>query len=417
MSQSMSAIKPAPWNKPLDWDIQVTELGEPRISFAHSVKREQPSSQHGSVLPLDMLPTELQLHILWSCDRPTLWALMRVSSAMRTEAKKLFWSYPDTWYHVDGEWLLTGGYTGQTHCDTDSMALVEQLAIDLESCSTLLFDFERQYWAAGRSPRMPASTLEDRIHDWWQTVQSRFPRATRIIVSEDSYRLTETALPHELDLMLRMHPPVIDVSISIVRAIEDEGYLERRLWRRPDDGNILVDSVGEQHVLLPPKIFRGPVGEWQHHYYQLFRHVGKARATSKILIEARERHQFDGRAEPFQCPKHICGRTFEAPGEWTAHAFQTSHNEDWNGSVPLDEYKDSFERHRSEVKNILEEGVRKAMVRMQIAWGEEESEKRQNAEQTFVHQLEHDPLYAQELPARECSIWEDYLRDMSDAIQ
>lgn len=65
---------------------------------------------------------------------------MQVSSTLRIEAKKLFWSSLDVWYHIDGLWLLTGGYTGHTEYDVDAMAHVEQINISLGNADWLAHD-------------------------------------------------------------------------------------------------------------------------------------------------------------------------------------------------------------------------------------------------------------------------------------
>ena len=83
------AIQKAPWTKPLNWDLHTNPYGEPCIPFSLYVRSERTTSY--TALPgFWILPTELQIRILFFCDAPTLFQLMQVSTAMRVEAKKLF---------------------------------------------------------------------------------------------------------------------------------------------------------------------------------------------------------------------------------------------------------------------------------------------------------------------------------------
>ena len=51
---------------------------------------------------------------------------------------------------------------------------------------------------------------------------------------------------------------------------------------------------------------------------------------------------------------------------------------------------------------------------MRVVWGEEGSQQRREAEDAFLYQLEHDPLYAQREPPRERLVWLDYMLDMNN---
>ncbi|KAF2028510.1 hypothetical protein EK21DRAFT_69651, partial [Setomelanomma holmii] len=79
------------------------------------------------------LPTELQLQVLPFCHSATLFQLMHVSSAIRYEARKLFWSDPRSRYLVHGEWLQAGGYSGHTLNALDVLACIEHIEVDFGS--------------------------------------------------------------------------------------------------------------------------------------------------------------------------------------------------------------------------------------------------------------------------------------------
>jgi hypothetical protein len=85
------------WARSLNWDLEATHYSEPRVPFAIYVRPSDTDSQEpsGAFTGFQILPAELQIHILSLCDAHTLFQLMHVSSATRAEAKKLFWSLPD----------------------------------------------------------------------------------------------------------------------------------------------------------------------------------------------------------------------------------------------------------------------------------------------------------------------------------
>ncbi|KAH7088344.1 hypothetical protein FB567DRAFT_579235, partial [Paraphoma chrysanthemicola] len=68
---------------------------------------------------LHYMVSELQLHVLGLCDDATLFQLMHVSSAVRIETRKLFWSRPNEWYEVGSTWLLAGAFAGHTYAALD----------------------------------------------------------------------------------------------------------------------------------------------------------------------------------------------------------------------------------------------------------------------------------------------------------
>lgn len=118
----LDCMSKPPWSKPLNWNLHVTRDGEGRIPFHFFVQcnnEQGPSSpsQCPSFPKFARLPPELRLRVLASCSGPTLWQAMRASSALRVEAAKLFWADEDTYYVVESEWLLGGGYPGNTWYD------------------------------------------------------------------------------------------------------------------------------------------------------------------------------------------------------------------------------------------------------------------------------------------------------------
>lgn len=55
---------------------------------------------------------------------------MHVSSTVRDEAKKLFWSESTTRYHIYGYWLFSGGYPAHACHDSESLAYMQYIEVD-----------------------------------------------------------------------------------------------------------------------------------------------------------------------------------------------------------------------------------------------------------------------------------------------
>lgn len=342
---------------------------------------------------------------------------MQVSSAMRVEARKLFWSCPDAWYWVDGHWLLAGGFPGHAHHAIDFLAHIEQVEVDFNNIKTLREDWEAEICRNHvGEPVAPSQGVEDRIRDFWQTLQHRLPRATNVVVSESRPRRAGESPPHDFKVMVEMCHAGISASASFFKmAAGNTHRLERSLWRRArGDASTaggwekISPTWTRQSILLPPKEFRGPVGAYERVLYKSRRYCLQKWAEQRLLIEAIERHHFHERHEPFDCFHPECNAQFGLPGEWTLHAIDSGHSP---SAVPPDEVKASFDQH----KNMLEQ-----MQKQDVAWGrvkedrgEDGSKRRHNAEQAFLHQLDHDPLYAHGKPARECSTWVMYTRNMT----
>lgn len=103
------------WTDPLDWDLLTTISCEKLELFARHVRLLSDPKWTPSFLSFPCLPLEVQVHILTMCDSATLFSLMHVSTTMRKEASKLFWSDPNVWYTIEGSWLLSGGLAGDTY--------------------------------------------------------------------------------------------------------------------------------------------------------------------------------------------------------------------------------------------------------------------------------------------------------------
>jgi len=410
------AISKGPWTKPLNWNLQATNYGEPCIPFALYVQLEPTRSLYTIFPQFRALPTELQLRILRFCDSPTLFQLMKVSSAMRVEAKILFWSFPDAWYRVEAEWLLAGGFPGHAHHAINILPYVEQVEVSFDHMDSLYQDWEAEI-SRGRLEEsvVPIQSVEDRVRSFWQTLQYRFPRATDVVVTESTPREATELLPDDLKIIVERCPKGIHASASFLKRATGYTYLlERNLWRQAESDS---ETAGEwqqitsmwihQSILLPPKEFRGPVGAYDSTFYKFHRYCRQKTGAQLLVIEAVERHHFHERRKPFNCLKPGCEVGFEGPGEWTLHAIDNAH---FRSAVVPDSVKALFDQSNS----LLEQTYRqdRTWSKIKAAWSKERSEKRRNTEQAFLHQLDYDPLHAHGKPARECSTWLLYTLDL-----
>ena len=87
------------------------------------------------------------------------------------------------------------------------------------------------------------------------------------------------------------------------------------------------------------------------------------------------------------------------------HAIDNGHESTKNGPILPDKARILLDLHEERLERIKQQDIYEAVKRMQDAWGIPGSKKRHTAEQAFLHQLDHDPLYSQGRPARESFTW------------
>jgi hypothetical protein len=444
------------WAKPLDFNLHCTYWGEFRVPFALYVKPELAGSSCPAIPQFCLLPPELQLRVIHFCDSSTLFQLMQTSSFMRVEAKKLFWSYPDAWYCVDGAWLHDGGYTGDTELDIDFLACVEQLDVNLRQLGPRNWIGTTDYdqWEnnldkiLAEAPVALFQRMDKRICDFWKILRRLCPRATHVVLSISAEWNVKNSLSAIEKRIVNMCPAGMSVFVSLFRGEEGSCLrIERSLWRLAGDGTFEADKWElispawvQRNILLPPKDFRGPVGWFQRSDYKRYRLNLQESASRVLLNQAIERHYFHERHESFDCFVPECNAQFHSPGEWTQHANETRHDDKVS---PPDNVKALFDQHKKKLERLNKE-MREAHRPIYKAWnlikghsGAEssrgpilfhqpehddedqaiiyhiESEFRYecleyDAELAFLYQIEHDPSYAQAKPPRESRLWELY---------
>ena len=448
------AARLGPWDKPLDFNLHINYEGEPRIPFALYVKPDPVGSNLAcSTFPqFCLLPVELQRHVLYFCDGPTLFQLMHIS-VTRPEAKKLFWSDPHTWYYLDGGWLRYGGQTGETFYDLSFLVDVERVNI----CFNWL---EARQWTQTRPQHMDQM---DMLRRFWRLVQDFCPRLTHVLISTHSRRSQPLdSLPTFLGTFLRLCPAGINISLSLLQGHQFPGEpnykprCERSLWR-PIGNDTSTANVEYQWekvftdwapriVLLPPKNFHGPVGAYQRRLYRSDRRMMQIQATELLLVDAIERNHFHERHNPFVCFAPDCQVWFKAPGEYLLHAFQTGHI---TSASPPENVKALFDKHNQNLDRLygqddyeLYDQDTKEYSRGTSSYGPIQSpcdedqamisemeaeelyykdyfenqvmldEREHKAMRKFLYQLKHDPLYVTMFPAEESGLWDSFMQDL-----
>jgi hypothetical protein len=407
------------WTTELDWNLHATHDGEIHVPFQFYVRPRDGHQRAESFLQFLQLPAELQIAIFHHCDSAVLFQLMRVSSKTRREAEKLFWSCPDSWVQIDGPWLLAGGFSGHTYNAIDFLARVKQVEVQFGGLGPLSHnaweDGVRQY-----AKRPPDHIRDQQINKFWQTLQWRFPCATNVVLSGLSGDDAGVPPPAAYTITAEKCPSRIRTSVSCLQPITGHHARKTRtLWRqtRPDSSQLATWEVvtldwTRQIVLPPHRTFSGPVGAFcrigYYHSLCFYRHF----ASQLLLIQATKAYHLHPDQRPYICPFSGCSLQFELPGQWATHMIDIGHDP---GEIdpPGELFRISFKDHFARQARIEQQYV-DDMADLRIQWGKEGSQQRMDAEQAFLTQLQHDPLYTHEKPPEESVIWLHYKRTMCE---
>lgn len=246
--------------RPLDFLLQCCYSNH-HVCVPFSRHVSQPKSASSATFPqYTLLPTELQLKVLKSCETSTLFQLMHTSRFMRVEAMNLFFSDPESVYLVDGNWLVKGGYYGtpanlkdhlsETYYDPAFMQQVQYITIEFGWDKPIIIDPQA----------------------FWSTVQRLFPRLKHVTMSMPDNTLRANILETNKVQAVSLreasedHPSGIGVSITFVcKAVgkcwdlvtpqtDTMGY--ETLWEERDYHPDLL-------ITMPYKTSNGRIGEVQ----------------------------------------------------------------------------------------------------------------------------------------------------------
>lgn len=397
-------------------------MGETYVAFRDHVHTElahQPNRGFPQFLQLAM---ELQLHILSFCDSATLFQLMHASSTTRGEARKLFWSDPNTRYLIKGTWLFSGGFSGHTLNAVDALLCMQHIQVHFGTVHAL----HDNAWEDGVRQRVGEPTpdvSEKRIRDFWQTLQRCFPCVTNVVLSKaDEFDDAEALPPEDLEAIAERCPAGIRTTISCLQGeLVCNRRLRQRLWRQVRNDSThstqweTVDLQWTRpSVLPPPKQFLGPVGafcrlEYHRHTYNYLRW-----AHQLLLMQARDAYYLQELQVPYICPHLECDSQFERPGEWILHAIDTAHDFDLD-PPPCETLEILFAKHSAKLAHIAQQCA-DASRSIRIEWGTKGSKQRDDVKQAFHHQLRHDALYTHEKVPEESAIWYRYQKELEYAF-
>jgi hypothetical protein len=407
--------------KELDWNLHTTQSWEKRIPFASYV---QPSTapnwllQQASAVPqFSTLPVELQFRILSFCCAPTLFQIMHVSSTLRTEASKLFWSKSNAYFHVSGYWLLSGGYPGDSCWDLSFLLQVQNVEIEYDSATI-----------ADICP-LPDGVIElrqDRITAFWNIVKQRFPSARRVLLTlpietiawwKDSepvllpFRALVQACPVDIEVYAlvleeqRLPASTTTNSLSTMESWQDSVY------QRAANGTwAKVTSLQKRKtILMPMKEFNGPVGQFLRIRYEGARLHMRKRALWPLMIKAVAQHYLCGREnEAFSCPSSTCNAHFAESRDWILHAAQ-SHSQDWKDFEILPSDTRAVFKERAQALESSLNHLDKQYAEIIDQWNGEGGKNQREIEQDWIEQLENDKAWDTGKCARESRLWLDFV--------
>jgi hypothetical protein len=407
-------VPKGPWTTSLNWKTLATPYRETRSTFHQHVQSGDDIS--GSSFPQFIrLPVELQRHTLRFCDGATLFALMHASSTTRDEARKLFWSDPDTRYLVEGGWLLRGGFIGYTHDDVEALACMTHIEVD---CSEVDLPRHLVSYEDKRPWHRIQPTDEDMqqgVERFWSTLCQVFPRAVDIVLSEDIPFDTAAPVPFGLVSLAKGCPVKIRVSLSALqRDANHYVRVTRRRWQGASNAWKIVDlEWARQSVLPPPKIFRGPVGAFHYIDYSWELECYLHFARQLLVIQATEAYYQQAGRGPCVCPAPGCGLRFELPGQWAVHVVDANGHQDDLPPPPCQALQAQFKNHFARLDGLKQQRA-DMLEKLRQEWGEDGSQQRSNATEAFLYQLQYDPLWAQRCSPIESDIWCRYQREMND---
>jgi hypothetical protein len=422
----LATLSHPPWTGGLRWGLYVTIFGEERVPFSSHV-------QHQPV-PLDilcpmasfpqfsLLPTEIQFHILSFCSPRILFQVMRVSSALRLEASKLFWAHPEAYFPFSAQWFVDGGYPGSTYDDLSFLRHVQNVFVECEGLEHSVCPSYDEV----------VVVRQDRIHTFWESLARTCPNAKRVMLNDSREpRWSDKTLPVPYALrILTQHSPLHITTAALI--VEEVGknaaahpgvpVAPTQQWQRSfyqplaSGAWATVPSAWPWKIILPPtKPFNGPVGKYRalEHKRDMIQlqHDG----LWLLMVEALDRHHFhDGKNEPFSCPSPDCSAYFTQAGQWTIHAAELHYNEwvmeDRFCLLPLGLKREFEERARA--LQMQWDQVAQPAKSIRDRWHEQGGENQEEIKREWMTQLENDRAWDTGTTSSASRLWNDFLQRM-----
>jgi hypothetical protein len=275
---------------------------------------------------------------------------------------------------------------------------------------------------------------QDVVETMWTALRKGCPRVKKVVFNQQIMSGTDVEgtgnVPECLEVLIRTCPKDIVAEAFIVEEREGRHWNNgtysnfykvecRTAHYRPLEGGSweeLEPTAKQYAVLVPGRLFRGPVGHFEKNYFLFRRRVVQEYAFWPLAIEALDRHHFDeGRNNAFQCPKADCDVVFTKPGEWTIHAATTKHGwarvEDDLFDILPTELRTVFEAKYNQMEAKREE-LSEESIKTFNNWNDGGEEKRKEMEQEFLQQLENDKDWATGEQAVEHQIWKNFIKAM-----
>jgi hypothetical protein len=391
-------VPPALGAGEFNWDLCATNAWELLTLFAQHVRLDT-HRKYATFLAFSRLPAELQIRVLQFCSNATLFQLMQTSATLRHEASKLFWSDPDSWYLVDGSWLLRGGFAGEVHYATDFLCRVQQIEIDFDDIRNLMAPDDKE-----KDGQRFCKGQKEKICDFWRLVQRRFPQVRRVVISQHIATDAKRLLFDNVGRVLQDCP--VDGYVSVMSCAHGNTVRATRYRARFVNKGLEVTELKwvRRSIVIPTKVWRGPVGEYAQTKYEFARYMRMYLAQDVLLLEAIER-SFGKQGLGFHCPRISCNRYFTNVREWIVHAIETG---DYMQAKVPEEYEAEFARWEEMVESGIKQMVYRAKERIHERYKGASSKEKEEIEQAFLDQLRRDAEYAQSQAAEESDIWVEF---------
>lgn len=239
---------------------------------------------------------------------------------------------------------------------------------------------------------------------FWHMVHTRFPRVSRVVLFFIFPEKLATVPAKDWKKIKRMCIPGVKVRFSSVTyEVRISSRREKRTWRelKDNEGWTDIPNYDQPRIVMPPKIFRGPIGAYESWIYKATQLAARKETIKTMLVAAVEKHHFFGRHEPFTCPVPDCWAWFDQPEQFTTHMLVEdrinlgNHDRFLNQEmVPPEPYKALFATNEEEMEELRQEAYKRSDF-LRDLWDKEGTERRDATLQAAIHQVEHDPLCLQ----------------------